>query len=105
MMSLYVLLTRNFTSRNRQGVNIFAAYLALGGNLLLNLVMIPRFGIVGAAMATACSYSAATLLLLVMFLRESGLSVADVLVIKRSDVAAWRRLASTLWSDLRPAKA
>ena len=105
MMSLYVLLTRNFTSRNRQGVNIFAAYLALGGNLALNVVMIPRFGIEGAAMATACSYSAATLVLLVMFLRESGLSATDVLVIKRSDVAVWWRLASALWSDLRPAKA
>ena len=105
MMSLYVLLTRNFTSRNRQGVNIFAAYLALGGNLLLNLVMIPRYGIVGAAMATAASYSAATLLLIVMFLRESGLSLSDVLVIKRDDVVKWRRLALALWSDFRPAKA
>jgi O-antigen/teichoic acid export membrane protein len=105
MMSLYVLLTRNFTSRNRQGVNIFAAYLALGGNLALNLFMIPRYGIVGAAISSACSYTAATLVLLVWFVRESGLSTSDVLVLKRSDVATWKRLASALWSDARPAKA
>ena len=105
MMSLYVLLTRNFTSRNRQGVNIFAAYLALGGNLLLNLYMIPRYGIVGAAISSACSYSAATLVLLVWFVRESGLGLSDVLLIKRSDVEQWKRLAAALWSDARPAKA
>jgi len=105
MMSLYVLLSRNFTSRNRQGINIFSAYLALGGNLLLNFVMIPKYGIVGAAMATACSYSAATLLLLVLFLRESGMSLSEVLFLKRSDVANWRRLAASVWAGVRPAKA
>lgn len=105
MMSLYVLLTRNFTSRNRQGVNIFSAYLALGGNLLLNVFLIPRYGIVGAAMATACSYSAATLLLLVLFLRESGLSLTEVLVLKKADVAGWKRLAASAWAGLRAARA
>jgi len=105
MMSLYVLLSRNFTSRNRQGINIFSAYLALGGNLALNLVLIPRYGIVGAAMATACSYSVATLLLLGLFLRESHLSASEVLLLKRSDVAGWRRLAVSLWAGMKPAKA
>jgi O-antigen/teichoic acid export membrane protein len=105
MMSLYVLLSRNFTSRNRQGINIFSAYLALGGNLLLNLVMIPRYGIVGAAMATACSYSVATVLLLVLFLRESRLSVSEVLLLKRSDIAGWRRLAASAWAGVRASKA
>jgi O-antigen/teichoic acid export membrane protein len=105
MMSLYVLLSRNFTSRNRQGINIFSAYMALGGNLLLNVVLIPRYGIVGAAMATACSYSAATLLLLGLFLRESGMSLAEVLFLKRSDLANWRRLAASVWAGVRPAKA
>jgi len=104
MMSLYVLLSRNFTSRNRQGINIFSAYLALGGNLLLNLLMIPRYGIVGAAMATACSYSVATVLLLVLFLRESQLPLSEVLLVKRSDIAAWWRLAGSAWASVRPAK-
>ena len=105
MMSLYVLLSRNFTSRNRQGIKIFSAYLALGGNLLLNLVMIPSYGIVGAAMATACSYSAATLLLLVLFLRESHLPLSEVLILKRSDVENWRRLAASGWARVRRSKA
>ncbi|TFH30342.1 MAG: flippase [Myxococcales bacterium] len=104
MMSLYVLLSRNFTSRNRQGINIFSAYLALGGNLLLNVYLIPRYGIVGAAMATACSYSVATCLLLVLFLWESRLPVSEVLLLQRSDVVAWRRLAVSTWANFRSAR-
>jgi O-antigen/teichoic acid export membrane protein len=101
MMSMYVLLSRNFTSHNRQIVNIFAAYLALGGNIALNLMLIPRFGIVGAAVATLISYSASSIILFVMFLRESKLAWHDVLILKPSDVAMWRRLATDAWAGAR----
>jgi O-antigen/teichoic acid export membrane protein len=106
MMSLYVLLSRNFTSRNKQYVNIFAAYLALGGNLALNVVLIPSYGIVGAAVATLVSYSASAMILFVLFLKESGMAWHDVLVLKPSDLAMWRRLAADAWSARRsPARA
>jgi O-antigen/teichoic acid export membrane protein len=101
MMSLYVLLSRNFTSHNRQIVNIFAAYLALVGNIVLNLILIPRFGILGAAFSTLASYSASSIILFVMFLRESGLAWHDVLVLKPSDVSMWRRLAMDAWTGAR----
>ena len=96
MMSLYVLLSRNFTSRNKQQVNIIAAYIALAGNLGLNFLLIPSQGIVGAAMATTVSYSVAAMLLLVFFLRESGLGLSEVLIIRRSDIDSWRRAVAEL---------
>jgi len=105
MMSMFVLLSRNFTSRNRQAINIVAAYVALGGNLGLNVYLIPRYGISGAAMATAFSYTAAAMILFVFFLRDSKLHWYDVLILKRSDLAMWKRLLSDVWADLRPAKA
>jgi O-antigen/teichoic acid export membrane protein len=105
MMSLYVLLSRNFTSRNKQAVNIFAAYVALLGNISLNLVLIPRYGITGAAISTAISYSTASLLLLVVFLRDSGLGLREVLLVKRTDIVRWRRVLVDLWAGLRPARA
>ena len=105
MMSLYVLLSRNFTSRNKQSVNILAAYVALVGNLALNVFLIPSHGIAGAAIATAVSYSTAAIILLVFFLRDSGLALHDVLILKRSDVAMWRRLAAEVWAEVRPARA
>ncbi len=105
MMSLYVLLSRNFTSRNRQAVNIAAAYVALGGNLGLNLYLIPLRGIEGAAMATAVSYSVSALILFVAFLRHSGLPWHEAVILRRSDVSLWWRLIADFWAGVRPAKA
>ncbi|RMG00335.1 MAG: hypothetical protein D6741_06995 [Planctomycetota bacterium] len=105
MMSLYVLLSRNFTSRDKQRINIIAAYLALAGNLVLNCILIPRYGIVGAAVATMISYSASALLLLGFFLRDSRLRLRDVILLNRTDFAMWGRLASELRGAVRPAKA
>jgi O-antigen/teichoic acid export membrane protein len=92
MMAMYVLLSRNFTSRNKQSVNIVAAYIALVGNLGLNVLLIPRYGIEGAAMATAVSYTTSSLLLFVFFLRDSGLPWYRVLIVQREDLATWQRL-------------
>ena len=96
MISLYLLLTRNFTSRNRQQVNIVAAVAALGINVGLNCVLIPRWGISGAAISTAVSYSIAALILLVMFVRESGYSVGQIVLVGRTDLEAYVRRARGL---------
>lgn len=86
MMSLYLILTRNFTSRNRQEVNILAAALALGINITLNWLLIPWLGVIGAAISSGVSYTVASTVLLVAFVRESDHGFADVLMFRRSDL-------------------
>lgn len=94
MMSMYVLLSRDFTARDRQVINVIAAYIALGGNVGLGSLLIPRYGIEGAAIGAACSYSAAALVLYGFFLRESGLAWHQPLLLNGGDVARLRRLAA-----------
>jgi O-antigen/teichoic acid export membrane protein len=86
LMAVYQILTRNFTSRAKQEVNIVAALTALGLNVGLNLLLIPRFGIEGAAIAHGVSYGSAAVILLVVFARESGHSLRDILLVGRTDV-------------------
>jgi O-antigen/teichoic acid export membrane protein len=93
MAALYQLLTRNFTSRGKQEVNIAAAVLALGLNVGLNLVLIPRWGIAGAALAHGLSYGAAALLLLIAFLRDSGHSLAETLLVRPAEIGQMARAA------------
>lgn len=93
MMSMYVLLSRDFTARDRQVINVIAAYIALGGNIGLNVFLIPRYGIEGAAIGTGASYSIAALLLYGFFLRESGLAWHTPLLLKAEDLERWKRLA------------
>ena len=94
--ALYQLLTRNFTSRGRQEVNILAAVVALSSNVGLNWVLIPRLGIAGAAVAHDISYGAAALLLLVAFVYDSGLSVRETLIVRRTEVCELLRTARRL---------
>lgn len=85
-MSIFVILTRDFTSQNRQRVNIAAGVPALALNIGLNVVLIPRFGIVGAAMATAISYAVACVVLLAFLLPRASLPLRAVLVADREDL-------------------
>ncbi|MCC6767251.1 MAG: flippase [Deltaproteobacteria bacterium] len=101
MISLYQILSRNFTSRNRQQINIVAAGVALAVNAGSNLVLSPRFGIVGAALSTAISYSLAAGILLAVFVRESGWRVRDTVLVGADDLARYARLLMATSARLR----
>lgn len=45
-----------FGVTNRAKVNLFNMVLLVGGNIVLNLILIPRYGVIGAAIATTTSY-------------------------------------------------
>ncbi len=93
MMAIFVIVTRNFTARSRQRVNTTAGVLAVITNVLLNLYVIPRYGITGAAFATAVSYTGACAILIAFFRWESRRSLADVLVPRREDFRYFTSLA------------
>lgn len=100
-MSIYVIVTRAFTSQNRQRVNIAAGIPALLLNVVLNALMIPTMGIVGAALATAISYTIAGIVLLVFFVREAEMPLHKVLIADRDDIQFFRETALKGWHRLR----
>jgi O-antigen/teichoic acid export membrane protein len=105
MMALYQLLTRNFTSRNKQEVNILAACLALALNVTLNIFLIPRFGISGAALANGLSYGTAALVLLIAFIRDSGHSVGETLIVRPTEIGEMARAARRMAARVQARKA
>ena len=92
-MSIFVIITRDFTTRQKQRVNTVAGLLALVTNVALNIVLIPLQGIVGASLATAVAYSGACVILITFFLRESGMPWHAVLVPTREDLAYFGGIA------------
>lgn len=86
MMSIFTILSRDFTSRNRQRVNINAGLTALVSNVALNIALIPVMGISGVALATSLAYMMAAIMLLIPFRYDSGLSMREVLVPNAEDV-------------------
>lgn len=101
MMSVFVIITRNFTSRQKQRVNTVAGLLALVLNVALNVHLIPTYGIVGASMATAIAYTGACVVLIAAFLRESGLPLRAVLLPAREDLAYFGDAARRIVARVR----
>lgn len=100
-MSLYKVLTRNFSSRDRQQVSIVASMTSLLVNVGLNVKLIPSLGIIGAAISSITSYVIAGGILLFAFCRESGLPPQRVLFIQREDLTRYDALLhyGVAWKD------
>ena len=55
-------------------------------NVALNLVWIPQYGIVGAALASSVSYTLVAVMVMVAYLRITGSRLSEVLLLKREDL-------------------
>ena len=93
-MSLYKILARNFSSRNRQQISILAGVISLLMNIVLNFLWIPKYGIEGAAFASTVSYCLAGMILLMKTKSESGLPLGKFLLIETKDIGAYSELVS-----------
>jgi O-antigen/teichoic acid export membrane protein len=80
------ILRLDLLGKNRPGTVSLLMGLGALLNLALNLVMIPAYGIVGAAAASSIAYLAVTVAMLVLYCRLSGVPFWQVLIILPRDV-------------------
>jgi len=85
--SLAKLLSGDLVGRGLPHYAMKISLVALGLNVGINLILIPLFGIIGAALTATLTHSVTGLLFLRAFQRESGASVSEALVIRRGDLA------------------
>ena len=86
------ILRLDLLGKNRPGT----VSLMMGGaallSLVLNLVLIPQWGIVGAAAASSVAYLAVTIAMLVLYCRLSGVPLLHTLIILPSDFIPLRQM-------------
>jgi O-antigen/teichoic acid export membrane protein len=70
----------------RPGVNSAVSIASFAVNFAVNLVLIPRFGILGAAAASLISYTASALLITTIAARWTGTSLTEYWIPRSSDV-------------------
>ena len=85
-LSLAKIMTSYISGRGRAGLVSIAITIALALNVVANFILIPRYGIVGASLASVISYTAHALLTLVMASRLSGQPLRSLLVPGRTEV-------------------
>jgi O-antigen/teichoic acid export membrane protein len=89
--SVVAVLSRYIVGRGRPGIGTLILVTGLATNVGANLVLIPRFGINGAAASSSLSYILTAGLTLLAFRRLSGRGVIETLVVRRSDLMALGR--------------
>ncbi len=94
VLSVGSVLANDFVGRGKQLMNSFAAVVTLLINVPLNFILIPRWGVAGAAVASSVSYSIGVIVMLVEFTRITGIGPAGVLLPRPRDLSAYVRLLS-----------
>jgi O-antigen/teichoic acid export membrane protein len=95
--SVVAVLSRYIVGRGRPGIGTFVLVTGLVLNIGANLILVPRFGINGAAASSSISYGLTALLTLAVFRRLSGRGIAETLIIRRSDLRAlWATLGAAV---------
>ena len=90
-LSVARVLASDIAGRGRPILNTYVSVAALGTNVILNLIWIPRYGITGAAWASTVSYSLTLVTRLYLYCRLSGNPWTKVLLPQRGDwVLYWR---------------
>ncbi|UCE86579.1 MAG: oligosaccharide flippase family protein [Deltaproteobacteria bacterium] len=104
LLTIYTVLGQYFTAMDRQGVNIAIQAVSVVVNVLLNLWLIPRYGILGAAAASAASYALEATLITVAFAVSARRRPGEIFLLRLEDLDPYRRRARGLWRRLRSAR-
>lgn len=86
----------DIAARGRPLVTTYSGVLVLALNVVLNVVLLPREGLEGAAIACSASYAAGAVALFAIYLGSSRASLSSLLVPRRSDFVALRRIAASI---------
>jgi Na+-driven multidrug efflux pump len=84
-------------------VNLVTQAFSVLLNILLNLWLIPRYGILGAAWASLVSYSCEAVLITSVFVSGSGRTLRQLFVPQRADFESYRRRLSLFLRRFRAA--
>ncbi len=91
-MTIHKVLHSDLVGRGRPEISVYVFSGALILNILLNLYLIPRIGIIGAALSSAISYSSGALTLAFIFSRISAVALHKILIPRWEDLRNYRAI-------------
>jgi len=91
-LSLSKILTADLAGRGKPQFAAYSSFVSLAVNIPLNLLLIPKWGISGAAFASTIAYIIATLIVFISFTKVSGKPWIEVLFIRKEDFQDYKRI-------------
>jgi O-antigen/teichoic acid export membrane protein len=105
-LSVSKVICADLAGRGRPEFSSICAFLSLAVTVSLDLLLIPRMGINGAALASSAAYSVQTVLLAIFLKRQLQVPWKSFLVPSFDELTAyqvaWRRCKAWLWPPPAP---
>jgi Na+-driven multidrug efflux pump len=98
--SVWKVLGNEIAGRGKPQINTIASAVALAVHIPLNLVLVPRIGIAGAALAMSVAYTVTAVMLLIYFRRISGSSLVNSVLVRPGDFKLYGQIISAVWRRL-----
>jgi len=90
MLSLWKVLSADLIGRGMPEYYSYTAGISLIFTVFLDFILIPKMGIIGAALASTISYSLAGFLTLFWFLKKTGVNLREVILPTRGDLFTYK---------------
>jgi len=84
------ILANDLYGRGKPLLNSYITAVSVVTNIILNIILIPRSGITGAAWATSISYTIALILVVIIYSKISGNKITGIILIKKADFRYYR---------------
>jgi O-antigen/teichoic acid export membrane protein len=97
--TIHKVLGSSLSAHGMPQATLFAGLASLPLTVGLNVLLIPRWEITGAAIASDIAYAVNAAVILALFVRASGLSFREILLFNRSDFRAARHNLQTKLLD------
>ncbi len=99
-LSQTYIIKADLNGRGKPGVATLGALIALTVTIVLDLLLIPRYGIIGAAIASTCAYTIEFVVVTSYFIRYTGLTWCEALLFGRSDLDRYLEFYNPQTADL-----
>ena len=86
------ILANDLYGRGKPLINTYVNLISVFLNITLNVIFIPKWGIIGAAWATSISYSVTLLVILIIYSKISKNKIKDIIFLKNSDLRLYRNI-------------
>ena len=83
MSTMYLIVGHYYSGRGKYQVNLYAALCGLFFTITLGFLLIPRYNVYGAAVATSVAYTANAAFLVFLFLKESHFRFYDFILTRQ----------------------
>lgn len=95
------ILENDLKGRGKPMLNTYVVGISVVLSTILNILWIPKFGILGAAWATSISYTMVLLITLIIYSKVSSNRLIDIILIKKSDLKLYYNIFITFKGRLK----